>query len=198
MANKDGAIVWLLKKLMHRMVRTFEAMSGTVSEHMHFIADVSVSAFINLMMVSRMARQRHVLPPDALHLARVLSAQHRDCGSCVQSNVNLALRDGVEPQWLSAALRQQPEALPPELRDIYEFTRHILDNTHGEAELRDVLRKRYGDRGLIDLAYGIASAQIFALTKQALGFATSCSRIEVKVGASKAGSPVERSVHAAI
>jgi len=44
-----------------------------------------------------------------------------------------------------------------------------------------VLRKRYGERGLIELSYSIAASQIPPLVKRSLGYAKSCSLVPVKV-----------------
>jgi hypothetical protein len=100
----------------------------------------------------------------------------------VQSNVNVALSDGVRPEWIRAALDRRPEALPAELKDVYEFVDHILRHTYQEDELREVLRGRYGDRALVDLAFAVAAAQVFPRTKQVLGFAKSCSKVQIEVG----------------
>ena len=43
------------------------------------------------------------------------------------------------------------------------------------------LRQRYGDQGLIELALAIASSRTFPVTKRVLGFAVSCSQVEVSV-----------------
>jgi hypothetical protein len=59
----------------------------------------------------------------------------------------------------------------------------ILRHTYQEDELREVLRRRYGDSALIDLAFAVAAAQVSPVTKQVLGFAKSCSKIQVEVRA---------------
>lgn len=43
------------------------------------------------------------------------------------------------------------------------------------------LRERYGEEGLVELALAIASARVFPVTKRALGYALSCSKVEVRV-----------------
>ncbi len=179
--RKDGVFVRAIKRLLHRVIRKFEAAMGVGAEHMHFIVDTSVRAFLGVMLFRKMSTHREALGSDATHLARIVAVQHSDCGSCVQGNVNMALQAGMRPAWITAALERTPERLPPELREIYEFTNHILDKTYGEDELRASIRRRYGDRALIDLAYAIASAQVFPVIKQALGYAKSCSKVHVVV-----------------
>lgn len=170
-----------IRNLLHRLVRKSEETLAVESEHMHFIIDTSIGAFVDLLFFMKLATHRQKIPSDALHLARIVATQDVDCGTCVQFNVNLALREGMRPDWIKATLDHRPEALPLELQEVYQFTDHILRHTYQEDELREAIRARYGDRGLLDLAYGIASAQVMPLTKQALGFAKSCSKVEVKV-----------------
>ena len=47
--------------------------------------------------------------------------------------------------------------------------------------LRETLRKRYGEHGLIELAYAIASSRIPPTVKRGLGYAKSCSLVAVEV-----------------
>lgn len=172
----------MMKTMMHAMINGFDKKVGVPSVWMHHIVDVSLGAIIDLFMFMRLATHRQKLPSDAQHLARIITTQGVDCGTCVQVTVNLALNDGLNPEWILAALERRPAALPAELQDIYHFTHHILAHDYAEGELRETLRARYGERGLVDLAFGIASAQVFPLTKQVLGFAMSCSKVQVSVG----------------
>jgi hypothetical protein len=73
------------------------------------------------------------------------------------------------------------EELPPELVDVFRFASSVVTAAGDEDELREVLRKRYGERGLIELAYAIASSQIPPLVKRSLGYAKSCSLVPVRV-----------------
>lgn len=174
-------LVRILKKLAHLMIAKIERTLGSPADHMRYIVDTSLGAFLDILLVRRFATRRAALPADAQHVARILATSAADCGSCTQVAVDAALRDGLAPEHARAVLDRRPEALPRELRDVFDFTQHVLDRTYGEGELRDALRARYGDLGLIDLAYAIASAQLFPTTKQVLGFATSCSKVEVRV-----------------
>jgi hypothetical protein len=160
---------------------------GVKADHMHFIIDTSVKAFVDLLFFMKLSNHREVLPVEATHLARIVATQSRDCGNCVQFCVNVALKDGMRPECIKAVIEHRPEALPPELQEIHEFTGHLLRHTYEEDALRESIRARYGDRGLLDLAYAIASAQVMPLTKQALGFAKSCSKIEVTVPGASTG-----------
>jgi hypothetical protein len=172
-----------IRKLLHEMIGKMEAGLGMEAPHMHFIIDTSIGAFLDLMFALKLSKHREVLPSEAAHLARIVATQSADCGSCLQFAVKTALKEGMRPEWIEAALDHRPQALPRELREIYEFTGHLLQHTYAEDELRESIRARYGDRGLVDVAFAIASAQVMPLTKQALGFAKSCSKVELKIAA---------------
>jgi hypothetical protein len=177
---------WLrspLASLLHLLAEAIERQMRGSNVALHFIIDTSVGAFVDFLLFARLATGRRSLPKEAYHLARIVATQAADCGSCVQSTVNIALRDGVRPEWIRAAVDRRPEALSAELRDVYEFVDHVLRNTYQEDELREVLRRRYGDRALVDLAFAVAAAPVSPYTKRVLGFAKSCSRIQVEVPA---------------
>ena len=52
-------------------------------------------------------------------------------------------------------------------------------NRQDDDVLRERLRARYGDEGLIELGMGIASARMFPAFKRTLGFAKSCAMVQV-------------------
>jgi alkylhydroperoxidase family enzyme len=170
-----------IRNLLHRLIRRTEVVLGVENDALHFIADTSLKAFLDLALFTKLASHREVLPSEAFHLARIVATESVDCGTCVQFCVNVALRSGMRPDWITATLEHRPDGLPPELREVYDFTGHLLRRTYEEHALRESIRRRYGDAGLLDLAYAIASAQVMPLTKKALGFAESCAKVEVRV-----------------
>ena len=72
------------------------------------------------------------------------------------------------------------------IRDLAEnrcrrrFTQLIVQGADDET-MRDGLRQRYGDRGLIELSFAIASAKIPPTVKRALGYAQSCTEVSIHV-----------------
>ena len=71
--------------------------------------------------------------------------------------------------------------MPKELLDVVQFTRSVVTMMNDDDALRETLRKRYGDRGLIELSYAIASSRIPPTVKRCLGYAKSCSVVSVAV-----------------
>ena len=78
-------------------------------------------------------------------------------------------------------MSETPDALPEDLADVYHFTAAVVRATGDEESLRQRIRYRYGEDGLVELALAIASARVFPITKRALGYAKSCALVQVEV-----------------
>jgi hypothetical protein len=62
----------------------------------------------------------------------------------------------------------------------YAFLPMTVSENVDPTDLRERIRARHGDEGLVELALAIAAARVIPTTKRALGYATSCSvRIDV-------------------
>jgi len=171
----------MLRKLILRRLATEERTLGTSVEYLRQIVRVSLPAFLKFSLFIPLARHRRALPPEPYHIARLVATRHEDCGTCVQAEVNLARQAGVAATILEAVVHQRVADLSPEIADIYHFTQAVVAATGAEETLRPRLQARYGDAGLVELALGIAAARVYPTTKRALGYATSCARVEVEV-----------------
>jgi len=127
------------------------------------------------------ANSRKVLPKDAWFVAQIVALKHEDCGTCLQIGVNLARQSGVDGQLIQAALDGDFDKMPAEIADVIRFAQSVVNVQDDDDALRESLRSRYGERGLIELAYAIAGARIPPTVKRALGYAKSCSLVPVHV-----------------
>jgi alkylhydroperoxidase family enzyme len=167
--------------LISRRLDAAEEFLGESLEYLRHIARTSLSAFFKFALFTPLSQHRKKLPVEAYHVARLVATQDEDCGTCVQIIVNVARREKVPVEILKAVLDARPDDLPPDLRDVYHFAAEVVKATYMEEEYRGRLRERYGEEGLIELALAIASARVFPVTKRALGYALSCSKVEVRV-----------------
>ncbi len=126
------------------------------------------------------ARTARRLPREAFHIARLAATLAEDCGACVQIIVNVAQLEQVSASILNAALRQDLEALPPELADVFRFAQTVARGGD-DLELRVKLRTLHGEEGLVELALAIAAARVLPTVKRALGHAQSCSIVRPEV-----------------
>lgn len=171
----------MLRWLIHRKLDAEEKKLGESIDYVRHVLDISPVAFFRFCSILPFANSRKVLPKDAWFVAQLVASQDEDCGTCVQIVVNLARQDGVEPALLRAVLAGNCHEMAPEMVDVFQFTRAIVTATSDEDALRETLRNRYGDRGLIELSYAIASARIPPIVKRTLGYAKSCRVVSVEV-----------------
>jgi alkylhydroperoxidase family enzyme len=174
----------MLRWLIHRRLRAEEKKLGESVDYLHHVADVSPAAFLRFASILPFASSRKVLPKDAWFAAQIVALQQEDCGPCLQITLNLARKAGVNADLLRAVLDGNCLELPPDIVAVLQFARSVTaDAGHGSDvdALREVLRARYGERGLIELSYAIASSQIPPTVKRCLGYAKSCSIVPVTV-----------------
>ncbi len=171
----------MLRALIHRILDSEEKKLGESVDYIRHVVDTSPGAFFRFAAVMPMANARKVLPVDAWFVAQTVASQDEDCGTCLQITLNLARKARVAPEVLRAVVEGRADDLPDDMADIYRFTAGVVASNGEDDALRETLRRRYGDRGLIELAYAIASARVPPIVKRTLGYAKSCSLMRVNV-----------------
>ena len=165
----------MLRSVILWKLGSVERDIGGSLEYLRHVARTSLGAFLKFAKVMPLAEYRKTLPHDAGAVARLVASRDADCGECVQITVNLSKKDGVPVDVIRAVLEERPDDLPEPLGDVYRFTDAVVRATYDEGPIRERLRKHYGEQGLIELAFAIATCRIFPVTKRALGYAESCS-----------------------
>jgi hypothetical protein len=167
-------IRWILKRQLDEMEREL----GVPVDETRYMLEHSVKALVACSGLKRISEFHGTLPSDVYYTAKIAAYRQADCGSCLQISVNLAAKNGVPGALIRDLAAGRTHALPEALRDVYTFAEKQA-NRIDDPELRERLRKRYGDSGLIALGVAIMSAQTFPTLKRALGYALSCSQIEI-------------------
>jgi len=171
----------MIRNLILKQLAREERSLGESLDYVRHILRTSLPAFFKFALFTPLSQHRRKLPPTPYRVARIVATRDEDCGTCVQIEVNLARRDGVPDDVIHAVLNDRHEDLIPELSEIYRFTKAVVEASGDEEELRQRIRERYGEEGLVELALGMAAARVFPVTKRALGYATSCALVEIKV-----------------
>jgi hypothetical protein len=171
----------MLRWLIHRRLKAEEKKLGESVDYLHHVVDVSPAAFLRFCSILPFANSRKVLPKDAWFVAQIVALQHEDCGPCLQITLNLARQSGVDAALLRAVLDGNCHELPPEIVDVLRFTQSVTVESGDDDALRETMRRRYGERGLIELSYAIASSRIPPTVKRCLGYAKSCRVVPVTV-----------------
>jgi alkylhydroperoxidase family enzyme len=171
----------MLRRLILSRIASAEKQWGVPLDYCKFIVRVSLRAAFKFAKFLAVDEYRRVLPPGPCYVARIVAVRDEDCGTCVQIAVSQARKAGVPAEVLRAVLDGNPDALPEELRDAYRFAEAVVTANGEEDMLRERIRLRYGDEGLIEMALAIASCRVFPIIKRALGYALRCSAVTVRV-----------------
>lgn len=177
----------LLDPVILKKIEQQEQQMGSSLEYMKHILRVAPGAFMKFMRFMPLAAYRKELPPEAYTVARLVATQSEDCGTCVQIVVNIARQSGVAAGIIRAVVHHQPEQLSEELQDVYHFARAVAQAESTEMPpdeidaLREKLRRRWGEAALVELALAVATAKVFPTTKRVLGYAKSCSLVQIEM-----------------
>lgn len=175
----------MLRRLVFWRLNGFEKQLGESLDYLRHMARISLRAFFRFVKLLKAADYRKTLPLDAMHVARIVGTRTEDCGPCVQIGINLAAQEGVSDEILQAVIDQRPDDLPEPLADVYRFTEAVLAKDDARADtLLERIRGHYGESGLVELALVIATCRIPATTKRVLGYAQSCSLVELRLAKS--------------
>lgn len=171
----------MIRRLIENRISAAERTLGVPADYLRHILRVSLRAFFKFLKIMPLAEYRRALPSEPFHIARLVATRDEDCGTCVQIEVNLAKKDGVSPIVIQAVLDARPDDLSPELADVYRFAEHVVTASGEEGEYREHIRRLYGEEALVELAMTMAACRVFPITKRALGYAQSCSKVTVRV-----------------
>ena len=171
----------MLRALISKKLSAEERRLGVPLDYLRHILRVSIGSFFTFAKIMPIAQHRKVLPAEPYYVARMVATRDEDCGTCLQIEVNLAVRDGVAAEILQPVLDGAPESLPTELADVYRFAEGVVGASGAEDGLRPKIVERWGERGLVELALAIAAARFFPITKRTLGYAKSCRLVKIQL-----------------
>lgn len=169
----------MIRSILHSIIRRFEARYGYDATYMHEIADASVPAFFKLGLAQAMNTHRESVSLDALYAARIAAVRFEDCGPCAQLVVNMALEAGVKPAMVRAIVARDLPRLSGDASLGLRLADAALAHQSTDG-IREEVVSRFGDKGLISLAYSIAATRIYPTMKRALGHARTCERLRVE------------------
>lgn len=169
----------MLRAIISRKLDQGERETGESVDYLRYMLKASLPALMKFSKIVPMSSYRKALPAEAYHVARVVAVRDEDCGPCVQTCINLAKKDGMPSELLAAAYEDRPDDLAPEWRDVYYFTKAVVEATGDDEIYRPRIIERWGEAALAELALAIATARVYPVTKRALGYATSCSKVKI-------------------
>ena len=168
-------IRWALRRALGR----FERDWNYDASYMRDMIDASPRAAWLFSRATAMGRFRKDVPIDVWCAAGITAVRHEDCGPCTQLGVTMAERAGVSPSVLRAVLSDDVAAMPPDVALAWNFTRATLAHDPAADAYREEIVKRWGQRGLVSLAFAITAARLYPTAKYALGHGKACMRVVV-------------------
>jgi uncharacterized protein YjeT (DUF2065 family) len=169
----------MLTWFMKRRLDAFERDTGYDASYVHEMLAADVNAVMTLFKVQGMARYRKNVPREPWYAAALVSVLAEDCGPCTQLGITMAEREGVAADTLRAIVAGDLRAMPDDVVLAYRFAKASLAHDAAADELRAEIVKRWGQRGLISLAFALASSRVYPTMKYALGHGKACTRLMV-------------------
>lgn len=173
----------MLRRLCRRLIDRAERQLDQPADWLRDLLDSSPAAFWKFGLFMALAQHRAHAPAPLWNLCRIAADQTEDCGPCVQIAVDAAIRDGVSPALVEAAIARRPDAMPPLEALAYRYAAAIAAGAAEGEALRLELAARIGAPAMADLALAIATARVFPALKRGLGRAASCQRVTVRLPA---------------
>lgn len=172
--HKKGAHIFMLKKLIHYILSKNEKRLGLKFDYAHKVADEDIGLFLRYTKIFSFLDPNKHVPKKAYHAARICGAITADCGTCVEAEINLAKNAGLDAELISNILTQKHSELPVEISDVVKLSIAVT-NFHDDQDAREKIVRKFGEKGLIELAYAMNGAALLPGIKRAMGYATSCN-----------------------
>ena len=169
----------MLRWLSGLALNAFSKRYDYDTAYMRAILNASPRAFMRLYDITKAATHREAAPLAAYFAAKLAGAMAEDCGPCTQLVVNMAREAAVADAQIETVLRRDGAAMSADTALGFRFADAVLSRSQDEDDARETVRARWGEKGLIDLAYALQVGRLFPMLKAALGYAKECRRVRV-------------------
>ena len=169
----------MLKWFLRRQIAAFERTWNYDASYVREMIDADPQAVIVFGKVLGLSRYRKDLPLAAHCAAGLVAVMAEDCGPCTQLGIDMAQREGVEPDILRAIVARDYTAMPEEVVLAVRLTEATLRHAPEADDLREEILRRWGKRGLMSLAFAMLSARLYPTLKYALGHGRACTRLVI-------------------
>lgn len=166
--------------LLTRLLKWGETQIGKVSmDYAYHLRDVEPSRLWRFTFIKVVEGPRKYTPAAPYHAAGMAAAMVEDCGPCVQIHVNLALKEGVNADVLRSLATRRLDKAPADVALAFNYGDAVSRGVMAD-EMREEIRAKWGEKGLIELAFAIATARFYPALKRGMGYAHTCERVVVE------------------
>lgn len=169
----------MMRNWMHRQIARLEMRYGYDASYLHDIANASPAAFLKFGLFQVMSAHRDTVPNDAWFAARLAAAMAEDCGPCTQIVIDMALEAGISGDIIAALIREDFDKAGRDAALGFRYGCAVAANTTNAGQMVEEAERRFGKRGLVALAYAVATSRVYPTVKRGLGHAKACVRLAV-------------------
>jgi hypothetical protein len=169
----------MLKPYLHSYIAKMERTFGYDGVYLHEVLDVSLPAFLKFALFQAMSSHRDGVPREAYFAAKLAGALSEDCGPCSQLVVDMALKDGMDAKVVAALVCGDVEQAGVDAALGFRYGIAVATNSPDAAVFAEEAAEKYGKRGLVSLAFSVASARVYPALKRGLGHGAACQKIVV-------------------
>jgi hypothetical protein len=154
-------------------------IGGVSMDYAYHLRDVAPSRLWRFTLIKAVEGGRKYTPADVYHAAGMAAAMTEDCGPCVQIHANFAMQDGMNADVLRSLAMRKLDNVPVDIALGFKYGEAIAQGVMAN-EMRDEIRAKWGDKGLIELAFAIATARFYPALKRGMGYAHTCERVVIQ------------------
>lgn len=167
----------MLRWLLHKLTRQFEARYQYNGDYMHEIHDISTSAGMRLSMLPLLSQYRGP-NIDIWAGAALASTLDGDCGPCAQLIIDMALEAGANAEHLSLCVQGNAETAAT-VGLGFRFAHAAINDQPNTNDLREEVIASYGKEASLAAAFAAATARAYPVLKRALGQGSACTALTI-------------------
>lgn len=164
----------LLNKIAAQFIRRAERRIGVPLDYAHKIAQTDLSLLSRYNRIFGFLDPNKKVPKVAYHTARLRGAVAADCGTCVEAEINLAKEAGVDNATVETVLRSDYSKLSEAVAAVARLADAVAGRREDDVEAREIIKRAYGDAGLIEISFAMNGSALLPGIKRAMGYATIC------------------------
>ena len=166
---------YLVRRSLQRMGQRYDYDAS----YLLYLLDESPKAFWKFMRASALSRHREQAPVEAVFAVRLVATMAEDCGPCTQLIVQHAIEAKMATGQIEAILTRDLAAMNPVVELAYRYAQTVLGRHPDADDVREIVRVRWSNKGLIDLALSMQGARLYPMIKSALGYAVQCQCVRL-------------------
>ncbi|OAS25297.1 hypothetical protein [Methylobacterium platani] len=182
----------LLTRIATFLIGRAERRVGVGFDYVRRIAQIDLGLLGRYNKIFGFLDPNTKVPAPAYHVARLRGAVAADCGTCVEAEINLALRAGVDVAFVDRIVSGDYRDLPVGIAAVATLADAVAGRRDDAPEARERVRQAYGEAGLIEIAFAMNGAALLPGIKRAMGFVTACDLDILRKQVRRPGDPTPR------